>query len=184
MKVFVTIAEHFSQPGTLIKVHATKESAVAECVDNINIMLRDHAESHGGKLQIATAANWEKRLEFLQDYHGARDCDCYIDQYPVADYRPDDGRRVIITYHTNSNSAAAKKWYRVALAMLIKEDVFLLQNWRASANGVHSMPEIVGASPTSFKDATALAKAVAETEGAPLLPGVYLGSYGKPMARA
>ena len=77
-EIFVTEAEHFSNPGRPIKAHLTRAIATAEAVELINIMLKDN-----GDPPTATAQDWEMRLEKLQDEHGAAHCFVEIHELPV-----------------------------------------------------------------------------------------------------
>jgi hypothetical protein len=46
-------------------------------LDLVNLMMRD---TDGGK---PVKRDWEKGLEWLQDYHGARDCDVSVSELRV-----------------------------------------------------------------------------------------------------
>jgi len=70
--VHILLAEHFSVPGLIVGAHATREGAVREAVECVNLMLADSPvkKTH----QKATTENWQTVMEALQDYHGAQFC--------------------------------------------------------------------------------------------------------------
>ena len=72
MKIFILSAEHFHVPGLINKPFATMAGATVEAVELVNIMLKD-----SGAAPRATADDWQKRVEWLQDKHGAQFC--YVD---------------------------------------------------------------------------------------------------------
>lgn len=76
-KVWLVLGEHFSVPGLVQKVFATKAGADAEALDLVNLMMRD---TEGGKER---KRGWEKGLEWLQDYHGEGDCDVAVSELKV-----------------------------------------------------------------------------------------------------
>lgn len=69
MKTFVILAEHHTVPGIVVSVHETPEGATVEAVSLVDTMWHD-----AGKKTHTTAANWERRLEILQDEYGAAHC--------------------------------------------------------------------------------------------------------------
>lgn len=75
--VWLVLGEHFSVPGLVQKTFATKALADAEALELVNLMMRD---TEGGKER---KRGWEKGLEWLQDYHGARDCDVAVSELKV-----------------------------------------------------------------------------------------------------
>lgn len=93
-----------------------------------------------------------------------------------------DPRRTVVMAHTNSNSARARRWYRVAEACEFEGEFFLHRDWLKSS--VHESPETVGASPASRSEAIKRAKAHALETGNPYVPGTFSGFYGSPLRRA
>jgi hypothetical protein len=79
-KVFIVRAEHFSNPGLIVKAFSNRAAAEGECVKLVDIMVNDMDYTP----DIETdSAKWEKRMEWLQDYHGAQYCYCEIDELPL-----------------------------------------------------------------------------------------------------
>ncbi len=77
MKVYLVTAEHFSVPGLVVRVFETKDDALNECVELVNIMLEDM------KLPHADLANWEACLELVQDTHGTQHCYVEVSEQDV-----------------------------------------------------------------------------------------------------
>ncbi|KFL31724.1 hypothetical protein JP75_06525 [Devosia riboflavina] len=75
MQVVIVQAEHFSNPGRVLKAFRAHSDAIAEAVDLVNIMLKDDGR------EPCTAEDWEDALEQLQDAHGAQYC--YVDLVPL-----------------------------------------------------------------------------------------------------
>lgn len=78
MRVYLVIAEHFSIPGLVVRVYESWADARNECVELVNIMLKD-----SGGCPNATGADWERRLETLQDEHGAAHCYVELNDHNV-----------------------------------------------------------------------------------------------------
>jgi hypothetical protein len=73
MKVYVLIAEHFSQGPVITKVFASEPSARREAAELTNIMLTDMGDRRDWPAN-AWPSDFEKHVERLQDYHGAANC--------------------------------------------------------------------------------------------------------------
>lgn len=75
MTIYLVSAEHFSNPGLVLKAFHTMDGANAEAVELTNIMLKDDGKAP------CTLADWQDALEQLQDTHGAQYC--YVDITPL-----------------------------------------------------------------------------------------------------
>lgn len=74
MQIFIVQAEHPTVPGIVLKSFATRAAAVAEAVNQVNLIAGTPA---------ANAENWEAILEGLQEEHGAEHCDVSITEQDV-----------------------------------------------------------------------------------------------------
>jgi hypothetical protein len=73
--VFTVTAEHYSVPGRIETVHASRASAVKEAVGIANLILKD-----AGAKKPATAKDYAARIEALSEkkLHDGL-CGCYVD---------------------------------------------------------------------------------------------------------
>jgi hypothetical protein len=78
MKVYLMIAEHYSIPGIITRVCATRDKAIAEAMECVNIMLRD-----SGRKPVETETEMDAAIERLQDEHGAAYCYAEISEHAV-----------------------------------------------------------------------------------------------------
>ena len=76
--VFLMMAEHYSTPGLVVRVCATRARAVSEAIACVNVMLKDN-----GDPLVATESAMEFALERLQDEHGAAHCYAEISEHEV-----------------------------------------------------------------------------------------------------
>lgn len=86
-----------------------------------------------------------------------------------------DPRRIVVTFHSNSRSPRARKWYRVMQACKFDDDLFphrdFVEPWDATRN------------PNNRQDAIRRAKAMSAETGFPYVPGLWQGVNGYPMKR-
>lgn len=83
-RVYVLTAEHFSVPGLITQVHASRESATKRAAELVNTMLADNGDE-----ETATSSNWEEAIAKLQDEHGAAHCYVEIIERDVFGHVPD-----------------------------------------------------------------------------------------------
>lgn len=84
-----------------------------------------------------------------------------------------DPRRWVVTYHSNSSSPRAQRWYSIATAVELDGRLWLLI-------GRH---ELKGVNPRRRADATRAARTLARHTGRPFAPGLWRGTYGAPLKR-
>lgn len=78
MKVYLMAAEHFSTPGLVIRICASRELAVKEALACVNIMLAD------SKMKpVIDEADMEVALTYLQNVHGAAHCYAEISEHAL-----------------------------------------------------------------------------------------------------
>ena len=78
MQVYLVTAEHYSVPGIIVRVAATKERAIWEALLAANIMLRD-----AGMARVSDESSMNAALERLQDEKGAAHCYVEISMHEV-----------------------------------------------------------------------------------------------------
>lgn len=84
MKVYIMSAEHFSVPGVVVKVCASRGLAVAEGIACTNIILKD---CEGFDL-VSTEEQMDAAIERIQEIHGAAHCYVNIDEHDLIEDRP------------------------------------------------------------------------------------------------
>jgi hypothetical protein len=76
--VYLMIAEHYSIPGLIVRVCATRDRAVKEAIGCINMMLTDNDEA-----SVKTETEMLTAIERLQDEYGAAHCYAEISEHEV-----------------------------------------------------------------------------------------------------
>ena len=110
MRIFIVHATHWIVPGIRVNVFLTEAEADAEAVSHVNTMLLDSKENAD-----ADATNWEQRLIFLQDKHGAQHLDVWV---TVVDVPMSD-----------------KSVYATALLRSLVSDIESMRNAKLDADG-------------------------------------------------
>lgn len=82
-KIYLVEAEHFSVPGRPLKAFKTREAAVVEAIDLVNIMLRDRAIRDQAAWLSTVPETWEADLADLQEEFGAAHCYVEIHELKV-----------------------------------------------------------------------------------------------------
>ena len=78
MKVHLMIAEHYSNPGLVVRVCCTREKALSEALVCVNIMLKD-----SDMKPVISEADMQIAIKYLQDLHGAAHCYAEISEHEV-----------------------------------------------------------------------------------------------------
>lgn len=81
--VFISVVEHFSQPGVIMSAHKTKDGAVQALCQSLAIVVDDHNNTTGMEINKPTAENWEGVIEVLMEYHGAQYVHAELIELPV-----------------------------------------------------------------------------------------------------
>lgn len=92
-----------------------------------------------------------------------------------------DPRRVIVTFHSNSNNPRARRWYHIAEVVELDGQLFLHRDYVSDTT--EHKHEVVGSFPRTKSDAVKLARYHAKKTGHPYIKGVFTGFYGKPLRR-
>lgn len=141
--VYLLQAEHFSNPGRITKIYASKAAADREAAKLVNIMLADtdeedveeYIELVGEKPAPCDGTNWAERMAWLTVVHEG---ECYVDveameviksEFHVIivwnDRDPEEG-----TYSDTVEAADAEEAEQIVREMMAGDDIYKRKDFR------------------------------------------------------
>lgn len=89
-KIYLMTSEHFSTPGLVVRVCASRDLAVKEAIACVNIMLSD-----SGVKSVMTEPDMIVAINYLQGIHGAAFCYADISEQEIIGSLDPQGRWAI-----------------------------------------------------------------------------------------